>query len=178
MEFQITNVTPEGIEGVCATPAALKADLGSVLGAPVEFARKSVGQVLRTYADPCGAQVIKLAVSDREALHMAESGCLSCIRITPGSVILTDRLTDHGQMFQITKATGDKLCKRFVGNPELLAKHVSKLPAVYHRPNANSFCPGYGGGMPLLPSEYRKAMRDGLFRKPGKDAPRVNPNAR
>lgn len=68
---------------------------------------------------------------------MAESGCLSCIKVEPGNVFLTDRLTDHGEMFQITKATGEKLCKRFTGlgdferDVALSKAHNEKLPAVY-----------------------------------------------
>jgi hypothetical protein len=180
--FSLTSVDQTGVEAILANPLP-GSDFGSLVGRPVEFARKIVGHVTRIYKDSVGPWVAKVALDDMNALRLSATGCITALNVNGGSVELADRPQDHGSTFEYTKADGEKLCKRFTGlsqferDAALLSKHDSKLPSVYRRPNANTFVPGFGGSLPMLPSEYRKAMRDGLFRKPGKGAPRVNPNA-
>ena len=137
----------------------------------------------RVWRDATGPWVAKVALDDMNALRLSATGCLTALTVSPEGVEMRDFVADHGKTFEYTKADGTRLAKSFRGlsavesEHELLKQHVSKLPAVYRQHNRNEFCPGFGGGLPMLPTEYRKAMRDGLFRKQGGPS-RVNPNSR
>jgi hypothetical protein len=164
MTFSITGVDQSGIEGIFANPLP-GTDLGSLVGKPVAFARKVVGQVTRLYRDAVGPLVVKVALDDMNALRLAATGCLTAINVDGSGVELRDRVEDHGSVFQYTKATGEKLCKRFTGLSEferdaaLLAKHCAKIQREH--PNANeSFAELLVKGTEMAPRNWRKAGKD------------------
>jgi hypothetical protein len=170
LTFSITGVDQTGVEAVFSNPLPTCPDLGSFVGKPVQFAKKIVGQITRLYRDATGPWVAKIALNDMNALRLSATGCLTAVTLSGGDVELRDRVEDHGQPFQYTKATGEKLCKRFTGLSEadrdisMYKAHQAKLPAVYHRPNANQFVPAFKDFS--SPGDYAKSVSAGRFRNP------------
>lgn len=127
--FQLTSVDQNGVDAILANPLP-GSDFGNLVGRPVEFARKVVGQVTRIYRDSVGPWVAKVHLDDMNSLRLAATGCLTALNIGAGSIELADRPSDHGTMFEYTKADGSRLAKRFIGLPDSdLAKHADKVYA-------------------------------------------------
>jgi len=158
MHLSIANVTPNGIEAVMPSLAPGAVELGGLVGSPVELARKVIGKVARYFHDPCGAEVVTISVSDPNALHLAETGCLTAVELGRGAVTLVDRPSDLGKTFQVLSGTGERLAKHFVGMAEhdLLAKHFSKLPEPIWKSANESFAELLVKGTSLAPVSMRR----------------------
>jgi hypothetical protein len=166
--FSIAGVDQTGVECILANPLP-RADFGNLVGAPVSFGKKVVGQIVRVYRDATGPWVCKLALNDMNALRLSATGCISSVNVGADGVELSDRPSDHGKTFDYTKADGSRIAKRFVGLSEferdnaLLKTHVSKLPAAL-RKNEEFALLTKGFDWPGKPINYR------LCRKPKTNA--------
>ena len=115
--FQISGVDQQGVEAILVNPLP-GADFSFLVGRPVEFARKTVGQIVRIYRDSVGPWVCKVALGDMNALRLSATGCLTAVNVGADSITLSDRPGDIGKSFQYTGADGMKLAKRFTGLAE------------------------------------------------------------
>ena len=158
MHLSIANVTPTGIEAVMPSLAPGSVELGGLVGTPVEFARKVIGKVARYFHDPCGAEVVTISVSDPNALHLAETGCLTALELGRGAPTLVDRPSDLGKSFQVLTGTGERLAKRFVGNPDLFQTHLAKLPPTIRKSANQEFAEMLVKHTSLEPVSHRKPL--------------------
>lgn len=171
--FSITGVDQQGVEGILANPLP-GVDFGSLVGRPVQFARKVVGHVARIYRDSLGPWVAKVQLDDMNALRLSATGCLTALTVGPEGVEMRDRVEDHGQTFEYTKADGSKLAKSFRGlsvvesEQALLQTHLAKLPPTIRKSANQEFAELLVKGTDMAPRPYRK---------PGKDSRSTWPNS-